>query len=308
VISPRPRSQEYLEIFFFFGPTAGTPLLPNVKPINAISLRTCPSGGGKGKCDKCNMANILVWWMTFHTHEIDGMLSMWGEHMPEDITDHTCPYCQQRPIETIATLPYVRGNGLGADFNAKTITGCKSCVRKNLLRETLRSSVDGWASPTALLTNPVMIACGVARAGAVRVNPERVDRMLDAAGIRNPRLEQNPVRIAYSLAAALIAADGKIEPQEIATATKIGRQLFADFDEQEFLQVISVRRDLPTPDDLAILLNKVVNEATKQAVFKYLVTIAAADDEVALEEQRLLMRIAGNLGLTGSGHGLDQSV
>jgi hypothetical protein len=43
-------------------------------------------------------------------------------------------------------------------------------------------------------------------------------------------------------------------------------------------------------------------------VFKYLVTIAAADDEVALEEQKLLMRIAGNIGLTGSGHGLDQSV
>jgi uncharacterized tellurite resistance protein B-like protein len=254
------------------------------------------------------MANIRVWWMTFHTRGFDGMLALWGEHMPEDRADHTCPYCQQRPIETIATLPYVRGNGLGADFNAKTITGCKPCVRKQLLLETLRSSVEGWASPTALLANPVMLAYGVVRAGAVREDPKRVDRMFAAAGIRNPRAEKDPVRIAYGLAAALIAADGKIEREEISTATKIGKQLFLDFNEQDFLLVVSAGRDLPTPDDLAIVLKTVVNEETKQAVFKYLVAIAAADDEVAPEEQKLLKRIAGNLGLRGPGYGVDQSV
>ncbi len=236
------------------------------------------------------------------------MLTISGELMPQDIADHTCPYCQTRPIETIATLPYVRGNGLGADFNAKTISGCKTCVRKNLLLETLRSSVDGWASPAALLANPVMLAYGVARAGAVREAPERVDRMLDAAGIRNPRTEKDPVRIAYGLAAALIAADGKIEREEISTATKIGKQLFVDFDEQDFLSVVSAGRDLPTPEDLAIVLNSVVNEDTKQAVFKYLVAIAAADNEVVPEEQKLLKRIAGNLGISGPGHGVDHSV
>lgn len=60
MISHPPLSQEYLEIFLFFGPTAGTPLLPNVKPIYAILQRTCLSDRGKGKRDKCSMANILV--------------------------------------------------------------------------------------------------------------------------------------------------------------------------------------------------------------------------------------------------------
>jgi len=236
------------------------------------------------------------------------MLVISGGHMPEDKADHNCPYCQISPIETIATLPYVRGNGLGADFNATTITGCKSCVRKQLLLETLRSSVDGWASPAAIVANPVMIAYGLARAGAVRNNPERVDRMLDAAGIRNPRAEQDPVRIAYGLASALIAADGKIQMKEITAASIIGKQLFPDFNEQDFLTVVSAGRDLPSPAELATLLKRVVSSQTKLAVYKYLVAIAAADDEVAPEEQALLKVIANNLDISGPGRGIDHSV
>ncbi len=236
------------------------------------------------------------------------MLGILGGLMRQETTDHICPYCQNLPIEAIATLPYVRGNGLGADFNAKTITGCKSCVRKQLLLETMRSSVDGWASPAALVTNPVMIVYGLARAGAVRSNPERVDRMLDAAGIRNPRAEKDPVRIAYGLAAALIAADGKIQMKEITAASSIGKQLFPDFNEQDFLTVVSAGRDLPSPAELATLLKCVVSSQTRQAVYKYLVAIAAADDEVAPEEQTLLKVIANNLGISGPGRGIDHSV
>ena len=227
--------------------------------------------------------------------------------MPENSTAYECPYCKKRHLETVATLPYVRGDGLGATFNAKTIAGCRSCVRKQLLLESLRSSLDGWASPVALLANPVLITYGVARAAIVKRDEPRVQRMLRTAGIPGTDAETEPVRIAYGLAAALIVADGKILPEEITMAAAIGKQLFADFDEQEFLSVVSAGRGLPTPDDLAALLKTVVNEETKAAVYKYLVAIAAADNEVAPEEQKLLMSIARNLGISGPGRGVDRS-
>jgi len=52
----------------------------------------------------------------------------------------------------------------------------------------------------------------------------------------------------------------------------------------------------------------VVSSQTRQAVYKYLVAIAAADNEVATEEQKLIKMIAQNLGISGPGHGLDHSV
>ena len=115
------------------------------------------------------------------------------------------------------------------------------------------------------------------------------------------------MRIAYGLAAALIAADGKILREEITMAVAIGKQLFAGFNEQDFLNVVSAGHDLPTPEELAIVLKRVVNEETKAAVYKYLVAIAAADNEVAPEEQAALMSIARNLGISGPGRGVDRS-
>lgn len=182
--------------------------------------------------------------------------------MPERTAAHACPYCQTRAIETVATLPYVRGDGLGARFNAKTIAGCRTCVRKQLLFETLRSSLDGWASPAAALANPVLITYGLARAGAVRRDPERVRSMLEAAGISDPGRGKEPVRIAYGLAAALISADGRIDKEEIRTASAVGKQLFPDFSDEDFLAVVAAGRDLPEPAELAAVLKRVVNEET----------------------------------------------
>lgn len=119
--------------------------------------------------------------------------------------------------------------------------------------------------------------------------------------------DMEPVRIAYALAAALIAADGKIMQEEIAVASAIGKRLFADFDEQEFITVVAAGRGQHEPAELAAVLRGVVNEATKRAVYKYLVAIAAADNEIAAEEHGLLRTIAQNLGINEPGRGVDRS-
>lgn len=38
-----------------------------------------------------------------------------------------CPHCKDRPLETIATLPFVRGTSQGAHFGVRTISGCVPC-------------------------------------------------------------------------------------------------------------------------------------------------------------------------------------
>lgn len=219
-----------------------------------------------------------------------------------------CPYCQTRAIETIATLPAVRGAGgaLGAHFSTMTLTGCRHCVRKHLLVETLRSSLDGWGSVPAALANPVLLAYGLARAGIVRSEPERVQRMLEAAGLAEPPIR--PVRIAYGLAASLICADGQVDQSEIDVASSIGKQVFSEFNDDDFLAAIAASADLPGPADLARVLNGLVDATTKDAVYKFLLAIAAADNRVVAEEQALLRSVAQNLGLERTGSGIDRSV
>ena len=221
---------------------------------------------------------------------------------------HLCPFCKTKSLETAATLPKVRGDGLGAQFDLKTIAGCRACVRKQLVYQSLTASLDGWTSPAAIVANPIMITYGFVRATTVRKDVARVRRLLRAAGVDDPEDLRRPVRIAYGLAAALITSDGKVYPEEVQVASSIGKDLFSDFDEEEFLAVAEARRDLPTPADLAIMLNDIVDEKTKRAVYKYLVAIAAADDEVAPEEHAMLRMIAENLGLTEPGRGFDRSV
>ncbi len=221
---------------------------------------------------------------------------------------HLCPFCKESPLETAATLPSVRADGLGAQFDLKTIAGCRACVRKQLVFQSLVASLEGWTSPTALVANPVLVTYGFVRASAVRKDEKRVRRLLRAAGIDDPADLRRPVRIAYGLAAALITSDGKVYPEEVKVASSIGKDLFPEFDEEEFLAIAEAKRDLPTPADLAIMLNEVVDEKTKRAVDKYLVAIADADDEVAAEEHALLKMIAHNLGLTEPGRGFDRSV
>lgn len=228
--------------------------------------------------------------------------------MAEQTAKQPCPYCGAGEITAIATLPSARGgdNTFGATFTTRTLAGCMPCVRKELLASSLRSCVEGWGSVGAALANPVMIIYGLARACAVRHEPERVQRMLEAAGIAQPPIE--PVRIAYALAAAMIRADGQVDYGEIDTASSIGKQVFSDFDDKDFLETVAADSDLPGPDDLARVLNGIVDYRTKNAVYRFLVAIAAADQKVVAEERSMLRSIAQNLGLEQTGAGVDHSV
>lgn len=209
----------------------------------------------------------------------------------------TCPYCNERPLETVATLPYVRGMVLAYTLGVKKFMGCRRCVRRSIYREVGVSSLIGWFSITALVLNPVMIAYGAVRGLFVRADPAGVKRALEQAGIPGDGMEVDPLRVAYGLAAAMIAADGKVEDEEVGVAIEIGRQLFSDFSEGDFRTVLAGHADLPGVSELAHLLGALLEPRERAMVFAYLAEIAASDGEVAVEERAMLEQVRVRLEL-----------
>ncbi|MGI9386051.1 MAG: TerB family tellurite resistance protein [Methyloligellaceae bacterium] len=226
--------------------------------------------------------------------------------MSADAAALRCPHCDRRAMETVATLPYTRGFLLDPGFGVKTIAGCVPCARRAVLAETGQSALIGWFSLAGLIANPVFITYGLARALFLTHRPERVAKLMHSAGMSGPGTPA-PVDAAYRLAASMIAADARIEQAEITVACEIGGKLFDAFSADVFRKVVANHPALPGPEELALLLKSVLDKQDREDIFQYLIAIAAADGEMAKEEQDLLARIAENLGLNRPGQGIDQS-
>lgn len=217
--------------------------------------------------------------------------------MSEDSIAYKCPYCRTNNLQTSAKLPYVRGFLLAAQHGHKQLVGCNPCVRSELLKESGKSALIGWFSPTALILNPIFIVYGLGRALFVRTNLDAVRKVLQEAGIPEPAKPLNLVQVAYSLAASMIAADKKILPEEIALASEIGTRILEGFDAAEFRKTVDNHKNLPEPAELAGLLREVLTEDGKELVYRYLLAIAQADEEISQEENALLAVVADKLGL-----------
>jgi hypothetical protein len=200
-------------------------------------------------------------------------------------------------LETAARLPYVRGFLLAVQHGHKQLVGCKSCVRSELLKESGKSALIGWFSPTALILNPIFIVYGIGRSLFVRTNLDAVRRVLKEAGIQEPTEPLKLVQIAYGLAASVIVADRKILPEEIAVAADIGARILEGFDANEFRKTVDNHKNLPETAELAGLLREVLTEEGKVLLYRYLTAIAEADQEVSAEEHALLATVAHKLGL-----------
>jgi len=101
----------------------------------------------------------------------------------------------------------------------------------------------------------------------------------------------------YALAAAMVGADGQIQPQEIAAAEGIGSQILEDFDAVEFRDICNNLDKVPDIKTLSELLANVLEDEDKPLILKYLTAIAEADGEISPEERSLLQRISAILGV-----------
>ena len=210
---------------------------------------------------------------------------------------HRCPTCDKSELDTMATLPYVRGFLIAYQLGTRKFLGCRSCVRRSIFKEVGVSALIGWFSITALIINPFLLTYGVLRGVFLGRNPEAVRQALVAAGIPEDDQGVDVLQVAYGLAAAMIAADGKIEASEIEAATQIGGRLFDGFEVDALMRQLEHYKELPDPGDLARVLSRVLEDADKVAVYRYLEAIARADGDVAADEQALLQRVQAGLGV-----------
>lgn len=211
------------------------------------------------------------------------------------MSGYACPYCSERSLESVASLPYVRGFLLAYQVGTKRFVGCRSCVRVQIYKEAGLSTLIGWFSITAFFLNPVFITYGLVRGLFVGKNPDAVRKQLHAAGIPAEPSTVDPLQVAYGLAASMIAADGKVEQEEVMAAVDIGQRLFDGFEPEVLMDKVKNHKSLPGVGVLSSLMSEVLTDDGKDAVYAYMQAIAAADGEVAPEEQAQLDVISQEL-------------
>lgn len=105
------------------------------------------------------------------------------------------------------------------------------------------------------------------------------------------------LRAIYSLAAAMVGADGKIEQDEIQVAESIGQRLIADFDPVDFRALVNNLDQIPDFRELISAMKDMLNDNWKKTIYEYLKEIAYADNELAEEEKQLLVFVRESWGL-----------
>jgi tellurite resistance protein len=126
-------------------------------------------------------------------------------------------------------------------------------------------------------------------------------KLMVAYGVAKPpeKTEQNQLLHAtYSLAAAMVGADGKIDAQEIAVAEAIGQKLFEDFDSVEFREYCNKPEQILDVVRLSESMREVLKDEHKELVIMYLRAISEADGNLSEDEEALLRKVAVGLGIS----------
>lgn len=213
---------------------------------------------------------------------------------------YTCPICQKRPIETAVTVPSIRGFLLAYQIRTRKVLACRVCARKAMLGEAGKSMLVGWFSPTSLIVNPAFILWNVGRAPFARANQEKVAETYRQLGVPVPGESVDIAQILYVMAASMIAADGKISPEEIETAEQIGGRILSAFDPTAFRAVVGGHKSLPDPERQARLLGSVLDNGGRALVIRLLYEIAASDGQIERREKRLLTAMGNAMYRTQS--------
>lgn len=217
--------------------------------------------------------------------------------MAEQPGGYPCPYCNQRKLETVAAAPYVRGLLVAYQIGSKSFIGCVPCVRTKVFGEAGLSLLIGWFSITAVIINPFLIIFNLIRGFTVGENVNAVKKKLQELGLPESPTIIDPQAVCQALAASMILADGVVEEAELEAAESAGDRVFGEFDEAALRMLVLNGKDLPAPQDLAIMLKDTIDEHQKQEIMVYLSEIAMADGNVAAEERAMLEQVSIGLGL-----------
>ena len=215
------------------------------------------------------------------------------------VTDAPCPHCNATPITTARKIYFTRGFLIAWSGGHKGIVGCTPCVRKKIGIEVAKQATFGWFSYISFFTTIGLVPINLVRMVTLRDDPRAVTEMLDEMGI--PTLQHNE-RIedaVYTLAAAMINADGNADEEEIVAAEMFCNEFLEGFDRDRLFDTIQATPKGPRVDNAIALLAKFLNGESRRAILLMLSTIAAADGSADKPEHKLWKQTAKAFGADG---------
>ena len=204
-------------------------------------------------------------------------------------------------MDSSSLVPYVRGLVVAMMFGWSTAVGCNTCVRNAHKHEAGKSGLLGWFSLYALFLNPLLIVYNLIMGFVAPKKPEKVDRMLEKAGMGSAEVDFTTA--CYGLGAAMISADGKVDKAELQTAASLGDTLVPNFDLIAFTETVKEQKLLPSPALLAQMLQSELTTEQKERIIAYLTAITVADGHVDRKEVELLGLVIQKFGLSDGGAG-----
>ena len=187
-----------------------------------------------------------------------------GKRDIADIVKDVLPSIIQHPTDTHPPVSE-RYESLG--FNIKNIERDKILIQGNASKELIKDIKVLEES----LTNNEHNFCLVA---GWAVLPEQTN-------------ESSIANIIYSMAAAMIGADGKIENDEVRVAEGLGAELVEGFDRVDFRDYVNNLDKIPDFQKTAEACAEFDTEA-KLRIYYFLKSIAEADDDFDEDEEKLL--------------------
>ena len=109
--------------------------------------------------------------------------------------------------------------------------------------------------------------------------------------------EDSFLNIVYGLAAAMVLADGQVEQNEIDMAEKLGVRLIPNFNDQDFLKVVSGHKQLPRFNDMVDAVAPLLPLEAKAEIFDYLQAIATSDGQISPDERHYIHHAEIKFGL-----------
>jgi len=217
---------------------------------------------------------------------------------------NSCPTCQSATADTVAGAPFIRSlYRREPSLQSRRLLGCRSCVRGQLAAEAFTNLRGAWHSFVALVGNLFCVLWNTGKLLRIQPRPAKVSELLADVGLASTPIDLP--RVAASLAAVIVTADGQVQQDEIDTALELGPRWIEGFVPEQFIEALENAHLLPTATVLAGMLAQTLDQPSKDKVLGYLTDIAAADREIHDSEVEVLRATAAAMG--GSLPGLEES-
>ena len=187
-----------------------------------------------------------------------------GKKDIDDIIDEVLPSIVQHPTDS---HPPMAERYKNIDFDESQITREKIIAQGDASTIYI-DNVEKLEEELTIMEHKYLVALGV-----VNIPEEANDD-----GLSN---------VIYSMAAAMIGADGKLEIDEVQVAEDMGIKILPDFDRVEFRRFIDNLKEIPKLEKVAEAC-KDFSDENKQIIYNYLEKIAYADDDLADDEKKIL--------------------